>query len=180
MRSFHKLAIGLVLLSGTHAVAAEVPVHVQLPLFANIWKLDRSFQPAGDTAVVAVIHQETNIASAAALREVAAWAGRTTAFRVVSVTLDAPNWEQALQTTAADVFYVTPMRGVDIRRIATIARRRGIRTMAGLTEYLQSGLSVAIGVRNDRPLILINLEAARAEGASYESQLLRLAEIVRK
>jgi hypothetical protein len=50
--------------------------------------------------------------------------------------------------------------------------------MAGLIEYLRTGLSVGIGVRNDRPHIMINLAAAKAEGAAYQAQLLRMSEII--
>jgi len=71
------------------------------------------------------------------------------------------------------------MRGADIEQIVRIARARRIRTMAGLTDYLVIGLSVGIGVRNDRPRIMINLDAAKAEGAAYQAQLLQMAELVR-
>lgn len=88
------------------------------------------------------------------------------------------NVEALLQTVVADVFYVTPMRGADIEQIARIARARQIHTMAGLTEYLLIGLSVGVGVRNDRPRIMINLDAAKAEGAAYQAPLLQMSEIV--
>ena len=47
-----------------------------------------------------------------------------------------------------------------------------------MPEYVEEGIAVGIGLRNMRPLILINLEAARAEGAAFSSQLLSLARIV--
>jgi hypothetical protein len=94
------------------------------------------------------------------------------------VALDRGDVEAALQTVLADVFYVTPMRSADIAQIVRIARARQIHTMAGLTEYLSIGLSVGIGVRNDRPRIMINLGAAKAEGAAYQAQLLQLSDIV--
>jgi hypothetical protein len=161
------------------ALAADVPVGVQLPLFANIWKMDRSFKPS-TPIVLAVLYQQNNVRSATALAEVAKWAQKNSAIQVVSVTMEDPNWAALLQAVEADVFYVTAMRGVDIAKIAEIARARRIRTMADVPEYVKQGLSVAIGVRNDRPLIIINLEAARAEGAAYQAQLLKLAEIVKR
>jgi hypothetical protein len=71
------------------------------------------------------------------------------------------------------------MRGADVWGVAKVARARDIRTITGVPEYVQRGLSVAIGPRDDRPVIILNLDAARAEGAAYQAQLLRLTNIVR-
>lgn len=158
--------------------AADVPVDVQMPLFVNIWKLDRSFQARRPQVSMAVLYQENNAQSSAARAAVVSWASKTSAARVVSVSMDDAGWEKVLALADVDVFYVTPMRAADIARIAAIARARRIRTMTGTPEYVRQGIAVAIGVRNDRPLIVINLGAARAEGAVYQAQLLKLAEIV--
>ena len=158
-------------------MAADVPVSVQLNLYQKIWKLDRSLNGRTEL-VVAVLYQETYAASSDARAAVMIWA-EASGVRCVFVALDQKTAEAALQTVLADVFYVTPMRGADIEQIARIARARQIRTMAGLTEYLLIGLSVGIGVRNDRPRIMINLAAAKAEGAAYQAQLLQMAEIVK-
>lgn len=158
-------------------MAAEVPVSVQLSLYQKIWKLDRNLGTRADL-VVAVLYQDTYAASTEARAQVQAWSG-TSRVRCIFVALDQKSAEAALQTVVADVFYVTPMRGADIEQIVRIARARQIRTMSGLTEYLLIGLSVGIGVRNDRPRIMINLDAAKAEGAAYQAQLLQMAEIVK-
>jgi hypothetical protein len=158
-------------------LAADVPVSVQLSLYQKIWKLDRSLA-ARPALVLAVLYQETYAASSDARDAVMIWA-QASGVRCVFVAIDQKTAEAALHGVLADVFYVTPMRGADIQQIARIARARQIRTMAGLTEYVPIGLSVGIGVRNDRPLIMINLDAAKAEGAAYQAQLLQMAEIVR-
>lgn len=170
------LAVALVCLLPSTTTAAEVPVSVQLSLYHKIWKLDRNLGTRPDL-VVAVLHQDSYAASAEAKAAVVAWSA-TSRVRCIYVALDQKQSEASLQTVVADVFYVTPMRGANIEQIARIARARQIRTMSGLTEYVQIGLSVAIGVRNDRPRIMINLDAARAEGAAYQAQLLQMAEIV--
>jgi len=41
------------------------------------------------------------------------------------------------------------------------------------------GISVAIDVRNDRPLIVINIAGSKQEGSSFPAQLLQLARVVR-
>ena len=62
--------------------------------------------------------------------------------------------------------------------IGRIGRFRRFRTITGVPEYVDQGLAVGIGIRRDRPLIIVNLEQARAEGAAFSSQLLALARIV--
>ena len=47
-----------------------------------------------------------------------------------------------------------------------------------MPEYVEAGVSVGIGIRRDRPLIIVNLAQARAEGTAFSSQLLALARIV--
>lgn len=178
--SFTLIAVLGLLIHAFDASAHEVPVEVQLPLFQNIWKLDRNFNPAGSSIVVAVLFQESNVQSMAARAAAFKWVQTTTGVTAVGVVMDRADWTTVLRVVEADVFYVTRMRGADIEAVAAIARSRGIRTMAGVHDYVWQGLNVGIGVRNDRPLIMINLQAALAEGAAYQAQLLKLAEIVKK
>lgn len=178
-RALARLAIAAfaIVLVPCTMMAADVPVSVQLNLYQKIWKLDRNLGTRPEL-VLAVLYQETYAASSDAREAVVIWAEKS-GVRCVFVALDQKTAEAALHGVVADVFYVTPMRGADIEQIARIARARQIRTMAGLTEYVLIGLSVGIGVRNDRPRIMINLDAAKAEGAAYQAQLLQMAEIVK-
>jgi hypothetical protein len=171
------MAMALAVVFGPCAMAADVPVSVQLNLYQKIWKLDRNLS-ARPELVLAVLYQDTYAASSEAREAVRVWA-EANGVRCVFVALTQKTAEASLQAVIADVFYVTPMRGADIEQIARIARARQIHTMAGLTEYVLIGLSVGIGVRNDRPRIMINLDAAKAEGAAYQAPLLQMAEIVK-
>jgi hypothetical protein len=157
--------------------AADVPADIQLALYVKILKMDRNFKPR--SPVIAVLYQETLAPSAALERAIVRWAGQPAALRVIPIALDAAELEPALGSVNADVFYVAPLRGVDIRQVAKIAQRRQIRTVTGVPSYTRDGIGVAIGVRNDRPLIMINVEASRAEGAAFQAQLLQLAELVK-
>jgi hypothetical protein len=169
------LAVVLIAWPG-ESTAADVPVTVQLALYHKIWKLDRSLASRQEV-VIGVLYQERHPASLRAREDVVIWA-EAAHVHCVFVAMDEPDGYLFLNRVTADVFYVTPMRGADIERIARVARERQIRTMAGLVEYLRTGLSVGIGVRNDRPHIMINLAAAKAEGAAYQAQLLRMSEII--
>lgn len=166
------------LLTCVGAARADVPVAMQLSFFAKMLKMDRNFKPRGDV-VIAVVYQERVAQSLASKIEVEHWMKTAPNMRLVAVPIDQLSIEDALASVQADAMYITPLRGADVRRIAAVAQKRQIRTMTGVREYTEMGISAAIGVRNDRPLIIINLESSRAEGAAYQAQLLQLAELVK-
>jgi len=154
-----------------------VPTDVQLAVFQNIWKLDRNFRAP---VKMAVLYQETHHASVTVKNEVMAVVA-TKKLPILCVPLVAETQQQLLKAMAetdANVIYVAPVRALDIGAIATIARKRHIRTITGVPEYVEAGLAVGIGLRKNRPLIIVNLSASRAEGADFTAQLLGLARIV--
>jgi len=181
MTATRRIALLLAFLctSAVYASSMPVPVTVQLPLFTKIWKLDRTF-PASTEVVIAIIYQESHGPSAIVKAQVERWVATSgQRIRCVAIAIDdTASITVALNTVAADIFYITPLRGADVGEIARIARARHIKTNTGVPEYVDAGLSVAIDVRNDRPLIVINLAASRAEGSSFPAQLLELARLV--
>lgn len=109
-------------------------------------------------------------------------AGQTIAnrsLRVVSI-----NWVNDVKIAALltrekiDILYVAPLRSVSISDIAAAAQALGIRTWSSVPEYVDKGLALGVGIREDRPLILVNRTSARAEGSDLSSQLLKLARVV--
>lgn len=156
-----------------------MPVNVQVPLFRTIWKLDRALMKKSPITV-AILYQEGYSSSAGVKSSIQNWVDeRGQKLRSICVPLDRAEGLAALETVNADVFYIAPLRGVDITAIAKIARGRQIRTITAVPRYVEAGLAVSIDVRDDRPLIVINLEEARAEGSSFPAQLLQLAKIIR-
>jgi hypothetical protein len=154
-----------------------VPAGVQLAVFQNVWRLDRNFNPP---VRMAILYQENHHASVTTKNEVMA-AITSARMQIHCVALEAGTPERlkkALAETNANVIYVAPLRAVDISSIALVSRQRDIRTITGVPEYVEAGISLGIGMRKNRPLIIVNLAAARAEGADYTAQLLGLARIV--
>jgi hypothetical protein len=157
----------------------SVPAATQMAIFQNVWKLDRNFNHNGITTLV-VLYQKDHRASLAVKDEIyAAVQAANTNVRFEAVEVGTPELlRQAMADTGADVVYVAPLRAVDVAEIARISRRRRIRTITGVPEYVDAGIAVGIGIRQNRPLIIVNLQGARAEGCDFEAQLLRLARIV--
>ncbi len=108
-------------------------------------------------------------------------AGESTGLPVTCVAIEwtsAPEVEATVVRQGIRVLYVAPLRAVAIREIVTISRRRRVTTLTGVPDYVESGIALGLSLREERPLILVHVSAARAEGADFDSQLLKLARIV--
>lgn len=164
----------------------DVPVSVQVPLFHKILTFDRrlSGQP-GREIVIAILYQRGYRVSSLVCEEIEAAArgldptvaGRPVRWLPLELG-EARDLTGELDRMAADVLYVTPLRGAGLAEITAAARSRQTLTLTGVGRYVEEGLSVGIGLERDRPQIRINLETARAEGADFTSQLLKLATLV--
>ena len=179
LRSF-AIALAIALLPAAPAWASmPVPVDVQTELFVNIGKHDRNFDPRRGI-VLGIVYQDDFPESVAAKNAVIE-AAKSRSLPVTCVPLEVGSQQllrKRLTETNANIVYVAPLRAVDVGDIGRITRQRDIRSVTGIPEYVDLGIAVGIGLRNRRPLIIINLEAARAEGAAFSSQLLSLARIV--
>lgn len=174
-------------------VAAEdmpVPVETQLPLLLKVLTFDRHLQRSmGDDLVIAVLYQERfrqsllvkeGLEQAAAASELSLVAGKP--FKLTPLALDelvdTSELTHLLIAAEADVLYVAPLRALAVEQITTVSRSLDLLTMTGVPAYVDQGLAVAIEVVRSRPRIVINLDAAEAEGAELSSRLLNLARVV--
>jgi hypothetical protein len=164
----------------------SVPVEVQVPLLLKILTFDRTLAAEShDSLVVGVVFQSHYRASAAISDEVCralATAGRNLnagrVLRVVRIDLDDPrNLGAALLREGVRVLYVTPLRAVATSAVAAATRERQVVSMTGVVRYVEEGLAVAVDANGERPQIVINLAASRAEGAVFAGQLLKLARL---
>jgi hypothetical protein len=51
-------------------------------------------------------------------------------------------------------------------------------TFTGVPLYVEQGVALSIGIVRERPQIIVNLAATRAEGSDFTSQLLRLCKVI--
>lgn len=91
---------------------------------------------------------------------------------------DARSLGQALAARDICVVYVAPLRGVALRDLAQETRAHRVLTLTGVARYCSDGLSVGIGIANEKPQIIINQTNARLEGADFGSQLLMMATVL--
>lgn len=192
MRELRRVAKGLALaflaLGGT-ALAQQmpVPVDVQVPVLLKVLSFDRRIADTrGQELVIGVLYQsgyrlstevKDRVVEVVSVSRQGAPASRP----LSAAPVDADGEESlgaAFARLKIDVLYVTPLRAFDLRNLVGVTRRERILTLTGVPEYVGAGLSVGLELRQDRPRILVNLRAARAEGANFAAPLLGLARLV--
>ena len=188
MRRRALAAAFIVLLATTGAGALEapevlLPAALQASLFARILGFDRALDvPASRVVVIGILRQRQYRPSVDAADEllaaVAALPEGDLVLRPILVEPGPEKLETLLDRQPLAALYVTPLRALEVETVAALARERRIRTLTGVPAYLERGLSTGLGLVDGRPEILVNLDAARAEGADYSSQLLALARVV--
>jgi hypothetical protein len=190
MRGYLLLGVMALMFSGRSAYAQEMdaPLEVQIPLLYKILTFDRRLgeRAPGDDIVIAILYQ-TGYRGSVVARDQAVDAlkrmGDSTisghAVHWLSVELTGVEaLRLSLTRNRADVIYVTPLRGVELDPIKVVARAAGITTFTGVPRYVERGLALGVGIARERPQIIVNLEAARAEGSDFTSQLLRVCKVL--
>jgi hypothetical protein len=188
------LTAGLLLtgLAAPRAAAQElaVPVAVQIPILAKILNFDRRLpERAGGRLVIGVLYQSRYRASATVAADVcqvleqlpasALGALESMQRSCVAIDLDATAaLDSALKRKGVRVLYVSPLRAVHLQDVAAVSRAAQITTVTGVPRYVETGLAIGVDMKGERPEIVINLAASRAEGADLTAHLLNLARVV--
>ncbi len=162
------------------AAAAPVPAAEQAALLFKVLTADRNFAPRGADVAVGVVYESASPVSreaagrfAAEVRRRAA-AGEVPRARVSLVDASASG-ALAPRLEGADVLWVAPCEKLDLGEVARVAREKRIRTAGSSAALAEAGLGVAFEERQGAPGVVVNLEAARAEGADFSAKLLKVA-----
>jgi hypothetical protein len=164
-----------------------VPAPMQASLFAKILTFDRNLKArAGKELKIGVLYQKRVRSSLEAQEEFLQAMCGDPGQKIESIPLScvAIEWTSASEVEATlvrngiRVLYVAPLRAVAIEDIVAISRARKITTITGVPEFVEKGIALGLALRAERPLVLVHLSAARAEGADFNSQLLKLARVL--
>ena len=162
-----------------------VPVNVQVTLFVKILTFDRNLkaEPDGEI-VIGVVFQKRHrrslntkdefMRAISSIKEV-----NDLRFRCVPIDIgDRVDLADTISAGGIDVLYIAPLRAVEMETITSVSRAQRVTTLTGVPGYVEWGLAVGIGMKGERPRIIINRPAAKAEGANFRSQLLKLASVI--
>ncbi|HYV49419.1 MAG TPA: YfiR family protein [Myxococcaceae bacterium] len=178
----------LALLAAPAALAdAEVPMAQQAVLILKILKFDRSLQArAGDIATIAILYADNDPESEAVrveLQGALEAAAHTVTFplpiKVVHLPYSASKIDAELADAKPTAAYVAPGLASQVATLIKATRKSTTLTFTGDEALVRAGLAVGLVARGDRPTLLVNLPAAKAEGADLSSDLLRLSQVIR-
>ena len=178
--------------SARHVAAQDlaVPVSVQIPILAKVLNFDRRLpERAGGTLVIGVLFQSRYRTSANVAAEVcrtldelpsgALGALESLERSCVPIDLDGKlALDSLLRARRVRVLYVSPLRAFPLESVVLVSRAERITTVTGVARYVENGLAIGVDMKGERPEIVINLSASRAEGADLNAHLLKLARVV--
>ena len=164
-----------------------MPLEQQIPLLLKTISFDRNLKSrVGGRIVLGVVYQQ-NVRNSSDVKrrffEILERAGidriEDIPIQFVSVDLSsAENLESVIAVRGINFLYVAPIRAFNIDVFVQMAREKQVLTLTGVPEYVEDGLAIGIGSKGEKPCIMINLQAARAVGANFDSRLLNLAKVI--
>jgi hypothetical protein len=180
--------LAVLLPAAPRAETMPTPTDLQVPLLLKILTYDRELlQKVKSDLTIGIVYFPSDTSSVEARDEVqrvfqqlADKTVRKVAIRSVAVEYKGPAELLAAATTNhINVFYVTPGNAPHLDRVLQVSQSQRITTVTGVPEYVEKGVAVGIGVRQDKPQILINLAAVKSEGSEFDASLLRIATVIR-
>jgi len=183
------LALCGILLFFAPARAEQMPlaVEAQIPLLLKVLTYDRNFeQKAGRELALGIVHDPSDRDSAKATAEVGStlykFAGKTVKklpLKYFTIEFTGPaDLERFVKEKHISVLYIAPGSAKALAAVLKVSEDLKLTTLTGVPDYVRRGVAVGIGVVQDKPQILINLAAARAEGSDFDASLLRIATVL--
>jgi hypothetical protein len=186
------LVLGLVALLRATGLAAAEPMpltpDLQVPLILKILTYDRHFEAkAGRDLAIGIVYAPADPSSVKAANDISdtlfRFAGKTVkrlGIRYFLIEFTTPEkLEQSIAQRGISVLYLAPGNAKNLAAVTKVSQARGITTATGVPDYVRKGVSVGIGIADDRPQILINLPSTKAEGSEFDLSLLRIATVLK-
>ena len=180
------LMFSLIISSTAHAQEMPLPVETQLNVLLKTLTFDRNLKERrGERLTIGIVYHGLFNKSLQAKDELIE-AFKTVrieeifehTLHIVTVDLHLIGLEEAVTSQDVDILYITPLDSSEILKISKLSRSMGVITLSGVPQYSEQGIAVTVGKKGDAAQIIINLDAARAAGANFSSQLLKMAKIV--
>jgi YfiR/HmsC-like len=175
-----------VLSGGTQAATEMVPFDVQVPLVLKALSYDRSLKSrVAENVRIAVLSPASSSRDVlqdlnASLNSLPSRSldGLPVAFKEIARNEEG-SLERALRSGRWAAVYVmpgfTPQELAQIRRTCEAAH---VLLVGADADDIERGTAFAIGARDGKPVIVVNLPATRACGSDFDLALLRLARVI--
>lgn len=178
---------GLLLVGGRDAHAEAVPAARQASILTRALAYDRNMKDrAGDSVSVGVLYRAGNAASencaneiVQAFRALEKFAVHGLPFKALRIAYDSGgSMKDLIRNEGVDALYACNGLDSEVDAIASIAQERKLITMGAREEYVTKTLTIGVFTIDGKPTILINWGESQKEGASFSSDLVRLAKVI--
>jgi len=171
-----------------HDVTQEaVPEEIQVPIFLKILTYDRSLEAkVKDTIRIGVLYFPDNerskknkdaITENLKLNKDKTINGVHFSFIEIEFSTE-KSLAEVIKEKRVNILYVTSDGSHALEGISTITRAERILTLTGRVDYVSQGISVGLGVKEEKPQVVINLPSARAEGSDFSANLLKVCKVI--
>jgi hypothetical protein len=151
--------------SGARAESfAEVPEKLQAALFIKILTMSKEMNNGKELRIHVVNAPDV----AAELR-------KAVGLKIGKSTLTEVNEGPDIPSDAPDALYIG--NGADLDRMIQYTREKGILSMTGNPELVEKGVTLGVGVSENKPKILLNAAASQAENITWNPALFKISKI---
>jgi hypothetical protein len=179
--------LGLAAPSARAADVMPVPADLQVPLLLKILTYDRNFDTKTKVELnIGVVYDPADASSVQAKNEIVDILGKVADKTIKKLPIKfvpieyktQPELETTVRSRGVNLLYLTPgLRNVD--ELIRFSQANRITTATGVRSFVERGVAVGVGVRQDKPEILINLPASRSAGSEFDASLLRIATVLK-
>jgi hypothetical protein len=182
-----EILLVLFLISPLTGEEIPVPLDLQAKLLLKILTFDRNLEKRADSAVVVgIVYNPEDTDSKKVKSEFSKALGKYSdkkvkGLPVSQIGLKYSSWANLLNNIRSynvSVLYVTSGNSDNLEEILKASRADSVLTVTGVLKYVEEGVSIGIGLKENKPQIMVNLSSAEAEGTDFSSQLLRLAKVI--
>lgn len=173
---------------GSSALADDdtlVPAARQALILVRVLAYDQDLtERAGTSLTIAILYLPGDEDSEALMEGMSAAFGATTKLEVQGLPLsvstiayeDADTLRAHIDAQGIDALYIAGTLTRQLETITAVSREKKVATMTPYKENAKAGVAIAVYLKGDKPGIVINLAASKAEGLNLSSDLLSLAE----
>lgn len=179
---FWSFAAASLMLAAQPRPDLDVPIAIQVPAFLKALGYERALEPDGSAFVVGVVFDPADASSSAARDRILDVQRELTRLRIKGkpVVLEPVPYARDATFDGVAVILVTPLPPDVVDRVSARARAEGVVTLAMAPEDVERGLVLGMESREGKPRFVVNLAAAEAAGASFESTFLDLCRVVER
>ena len=146
-----------------------IPANLQAAMFQKILAFDKTLAETEELTILMVYSEK-----APKVMEELKSEFEKMKINVATVELE----KLSTKIEGVSALYVLP--NVKTDAIKKLCIEKSILSISGVPELAEEGeVSVALGIENDKPKIIVNLEQVKAEGHQLSADLLKLAKIIK-